>query len=102
MTDMYGGQGPVVVDSAFGNVPSILKWTHSIIHEHNFKSEWQARETARGLAFEMAPEGQLTMLSKFPSPSTSYVRRGSVKKVSFALGDPDLYCPPSNLSIFLQ
>ena len=96
MTDMYGGQGPVVVDSAFGTVPSILKWTHSIIHEYNFKSEWQARETARGLAFEMAPEGQLTMLSKFPSPSTSYVRRGSVKKVSFALGDPDLYCPPSN------
>ena len=102
MTDMYGGQGPVVVDSAFGTVPSILKWTHSIIHEYNFKSEWQARETARGLAFEMAPEGQLTMLSKFPSPSTLYVRRGSVKKVSFALGDPDLYCPPSNLSIFLQ
>ena len=36
MTDMYGGQWPVVVDSAVGTVPSILKWTHSIIHEYNF------------------------------------------------------------------
>ena len=96
MTDMYGGQWPVVVDSAVGTVPSILKWTHSIIHEYNFKSEWQARETARGLAFEMAPKGQLKMLSKFPSPSTSYVRRGSVKKVSFAFGDSDLHCPQPN------
>jgi hypothetical protein len=96
MTDMYGGQWPVVVDSAFGTVPSILKWTHSIIHEHNFKSEWQARENARGLAFEMAPEGQLTMLSKFPSRSSSYVRRGSSKKVSFTFDDPDLRCVNPN------
>ena len=96
MTDMYGGQWPVIVGSASGSVPSIPKWTHSIIHEHNFKSEWQARETARGLAFEMASEGHLTVLSQFPSPSTSYVRRGSTKKVSFLFDDFDLNCATSN------
>ena len=57
---------------------------HSVIHEWNFKSEWQAREDARGLAFEMAQDGALTSLSAFPPPTVPTKRRLSNKSVTFA------------------
>ena len=58
MTDMYADHGPVLVKHAAGHCPAVLKWTHSIVYEPTFKSEWQAREDARGLALEVA-EGSL-------------------------------------------
>ena len=84
MTEVYDDPWPVLVENAYGSVPSILKWTHSIIHEWNFKSEWQAREDARGLAFEMAQDGILASLSVFPSPTVPVKRRTSRKSVTFA------------------
>ena len=89
MTEVYDGPWPVLVESAYGTLPSILKWTHSVIHEWNFKSEWQARENARGLAFEMAQDGLLTSLSVFPSGTVPAKRKKSCKFATFAFDQPD-------------
>lgn len=89
MTEVYDGPWPVLVESAYGTLPSILKWTHSVIHEWNFKSEWQARENARGLASEMAQDGLLTSLSVFPSGTVPAKRKKSCKFATFAFDQPD-------------
>jgi hypothetical protein len=87
MAEVYGGPRPIWTEEACGSIPSILKWTHSIIYEPTFKTEWQARETARGLALEMAPNGILTRLSvsTFSTTSrTSSSRQRVPKSVTFA------------------
>ena len=88
MTEVYGGLWPALVESAYGSCPSVLKWTHSIIFEPTFMTEWQARETARGLALEMAQCGVLERLS-VSSPLATFRKKGTNKKVSFSIGLDD-------------
>ena len=68
---------------AVGSHPSVLKWTHSVVHEPTFVSEWQARENARGLALEIAG---VYALSCFPLPAgleSESSRSSSIATVPF-------------------
>ena len=92
MTEVYGGPRPIWNEEAYGTIPSILKWTHSIIYEPTFKTEWQARETARGLALEMAPNGILERLSVSTTSTSTQIqvlRRKVPKSVTFALEEDE-------------
>ena len=83
MTDLYADHWPVLVEHAVGSHPSVLKWTHSIVHEPTFVSEWQARENARGLALEIAG---VYALSCFPLPAgleSESSRSSSIATVPF-------------------
>lgn len=84
MTFEYGGLWPAGLESSLGQAPAVLKWTHSIIQEPTFKTEWQAREDARGLAMEIADGNLKSSLSQFPLTVSHTTKTGKSKSVSFA------------------
>ena len=85
MTDTYADHWPVLVEHAVG----VHQWTHSIVHEPTFVSEWQARENARGLALEVAGVYAQTRFSVFSDGLDS----GSSKSPSTAVVPLDCHVP---------
>ena len=54
MTTKYAGQKPLPVDRyAIEGHVAVLKWSHSIVEEHNFINEYAAIENARSLALDL-------------------------------------------------
>ena len=59
----------------------VLKWSHSVIGERDFVSEWQAIETGRGLALEL---GTYDGIRADSSTSNLTSRQSSNKEVGFS------------------
>ena len=75
MTLLYAVQWPLADDA--GLVP---KWTHSVLSEHTFQSEWEAQASASFLAFEL---GHSSFHAVDRLPEKSCKSRGALR-VSFA------------------
>ena len=79
MTIQYANQEPLPIfnDVSSGNV-AVLKWSHSVMEEHNFINEFAAIENARSLALELGsydgifcPATTQCAATKHPSPRRS-------------------------------
>ena len=81
-TNLCTSREPQQLPATFGPGPlQVLKWSHSVIGESDFVSEWKAIETGRGLALELGTyDGIRTEVSASMLPS----RQSSTKDVGFS------------------